>query len=592
MNGRAATFALQHTAVLAAMLLLSACTKTTPPPPAGPDIAADQVSDATADVPVDTEPQVDVGADVDASVPAVSDTQATDIDTSDLPDVPIESDASADVAAEVASDTGPIDTGKPTCAPLVVPLPPPATPGYLDSYPKEPCANGKVCNDQNPCTDDTCGPDGVCWYAFNKSPCQDPCGSDKGVCDQGGCGVPGSGSQWAKSFGGSPRGIVSAGGTDVILMQLVTGSAFGAYRLDADGHVLWSRMGGGMHGMFNLPDGSFVSYDDYTYMVRQDPNGDVLWSGNSAGCKMACGTGGVAPAGCDSVIVAGATWAKLQPPSGKGSDPVGVITLVGPDGKPKWWHYSDLPGHGFGAVAQIDDGTILVGPGAPFELQEWDWKNGPELTAFSQEGKKLWYKPVAYAGRMIPGQNNTLVVAQLITFDMPRFARYDSNGNLLTVTSASLGPEGEFLAIELLPAVFNRLPNGRIFLDAGVASAVPMQKSLGLMDVVFDEVGGIVEQRVRPHGEFELGTAISYLAEFGTATYSIHDIQFVTKTDGHPFGCEPVGLCKATKVGGCTDGNPCTMDHCEPKSGCVHINVSDGAPCGPSLSCKNGKCMP
>jgi cysteine-rich repeat protein len=48
--------------------------------------------------------------------------------------------------------------------------------------------------------------------------------------------------------------------------------------------------------------------------------------------------------------------------------------------------------------------------------------------------------------------------------------------------------------------------------------------------------------------------------------------------------------CKSQALA-CNDNNPCTIDSCDPKSGCAVVNVSDGADCGAGLWCKAGACV-
>ncbi len=56
------------------------------------------------------------------------------------------------------------------------------------------------------------------------------------------------------------------------------------------------------------------------------------------------------------------------------------------------------------------------------------------------------------------------------------------------------------------------------------------------------------------------------------------------------------GACKAPSLVNCTDGNPCTDDSCNPASGCVHSNFvgpcNDGDACTTDDVCANGACAP
>ena len=61
--------------------------------------------------------------------------------------------------------------------------------------------------------------------------------------------------------------------------------------------------------------------------------------------------------------------------------------------------------------------------------------------------------------------------------------------------------------------------------------------------------------------------------------------------------CTPAGMCVGTLVD-CDDDNPCTIDTCDPATGCVRTNVTDGTPCDDGNpctigdTCQNGTCQP
>ncbi len=53
--------------------------------------------------------------------------------------------------------------------------------------------------------------------------------------------------------------------------------------------------------------------------------------------------------------------------------------------------------------------------------------------------------------------------------------------------------------------------------------------------------------------------------------------------------CED-GVCKAGKAKTCDDGKPCTADACDPSKGCVAPPAKDGTSCGTKMECKAGSC--
>ncbi len=68
---------------------------------------------------------------------------------------------------------------------------------------------------------------------------------------------------------------------------------------------------------------------------------------------------------------------------------------------------------------------------------------------------------------------------------------------------------------------------------------------------------------------------------------------------GHA-GCDKAGACWGKTAEDCDDGNPCTVDNCDAKSGCTHDAKSadgamcpvDGKGCALAATCKAGKCEP
>ena len=51
------------------------------------------------------------------------------------------------------------------------------------------------------------------------------------------------------------------------------------------------------------------------------------------------------------------------------------------------------------------------------------------------------------------------------------------------------------------------------------------------------------------------------------------------------------GLCATLSLDDCADTNPCTNDLCDPKLGCTHANLPDGAACSTKGTCKAGACL-
>lgn len=68
-----------------------------------------------------------------------------------------------------------------------------------------------------------------------------------------------------------------------------------------------------------------------------------------------------------------------------------------------------------------------------------------------------------------------------------------------------------------------------------------------------------------------------------------HD-SWIARTDawGHA-ACAP--KCAGLKVPDCADGNFCTLDSCSPAAGCQTMTAPSGTTCGPSSSCKETTCV-
>lgn len=51
------------------------------------------------------------------------------------------------------------------------------------------------------------------------------------------------------------------------------------------------------------------------------------------------------------------------------------------------------------------------------------------------------------------------------------------------------------------------------------------------------------------------------------------------------------GTCVAADPQSCNDGNPCTIEHCDPQTGCQYQARSDGVSCGVCKECRQGRCV-
>ena len=69
------------------------------------------------------------------------------------------------------------------------------------------------------------------------------------------------------------------------------------------------------------------------------------------------------------------------------------------------------------------------------------------------------------------------------------------------------------------------------------------------------------------------------------------DNQEVRVTPWGHASVDAAGLCATLSLDDCADSNPCTNDLCDPKLGCTHPNLPDGATCSTKGTCKAGACV-
>lgn len=67
--------------------------------------------------------------------------------------------------------------------------------------------------------------------------------------------------------------------------------------------------------------------------------------------------------------------------------------------------------------------------------------------------------------------------------------------------------------------------------------------------------------------------------------------RFILRTDfwGRTCGMR-LGVCADMPWQECEDGNPCTINWCDPDAGCTHPALPDGSPCGEGLTCQGAVC--
>ena len=93
-----------------------------------------------------------------------------------------------------------------------------------------------------------------------------------------------------------------------------------------------------------------------------------------------------------------------------------------------------------------------------------------------------------------------------------------------------------------------------------------------------------------PDGRIVLGTTAMRPKSKDNPYVSKWTLGIIMDGSGHPH-CNGPGKCKAMVANqACNDGNPCTIDFCDPTSGCTH-NAAHEVSCGTAKVCAQGKCV-
>lgn len=108
----------------------------------------------------------------------------------------------------------------------------------------------------------------------------------------------------------------------------------------------------------------------------------------------------------------------------------------------------------------------------------------------------------------------------------------------------------------------------------------------------FDPTGQLTGSSTVPLGWPYAAVALpdGTLGFAGSDTSTGKNDSWIARTDawGHT-GCEP--KCAAVPMGGCADGNACTFDSCSPAKGCQTSPAPKATSCGPSSTCKETQCV-
>jgi hypothetical protein len=158
--------------------------------------------------------------------------------------------------------------------------------------------------------------------------------------------------------------------------------------------------------------------------------------------------------------------------------------------------------------------------------------------------------------------------------------RLDANLNLLWKKAVAIGCP--YNGPTLIAA-----PNGAFLVGTKGTQAIAIR---------FDEAGNEVwsNSTSMPSGLPWFGTGIAradgrFLAVGGVEHLGVSDDILQVSFD--PFGsptCTTTGKCTSFATVNPDDGNPCTLDQCDPLKGIIHSNVADGSWCDDGVACTVG----
>lgn len=562
-----------------------------------------------------------------------------------LPDGATLQDAAAEVDSQ--ADAAPLPNA---CTQYVAALPKPVTPGYLDYVPLRPCtpaAAAKQCNDKNVCTDDECV-NGFCLHKFNAAPCNEPCGTNTGVCQEGGCGKAGTGKYWAKRFlDGSLLGVASLLTRSFVALP-DGGAMLGGVNhpvfeneynsflmgINVQGHAKWVRSNGWGDMSARLPNGTIATarWGDGNVVALYDEVGNQIWQSSPESENQpesapdplcvwggGCGTFGITPVGCDSVAYVGGAFSKFTFPNSTptGTDPTPFIGVIGPNGKLKWRHVGvPKKDYAFGGVAEVEGGTLIAvgtpppawfGSGAGYKYIGAT-KDAFAATGFSPDGKMLWHIDLGigtstkgYVGgtngiiamtggvALVYGNQADAVPNSEIDDNSVALVRVNAAGAVLGKSKWRLGPATKSYA--KVGPYYSQLSSDFPYHAQGGGVGMLLDSSVFFaVAVTIAPDGSWVheEPKTYPGG----ANVINYAAPSG-ADLLLQRFARDSDLERAPpsgFNCVAAQKCADIQYANCDDANPCTLDKCAPATGCVHEPKIDGSSCLDGLVCKNGNC--
>ena len=457
------------------------------------------------------------------------------------------------------------------------------------------CASGAAlgCDDKNACTTDSCDPAKGCTNVPHSKACDDNDACTTGdACGQGKC-VPGKARLWNVTLPvvkGTPGGKLAAivqtpdgGFAAAGQIGVADGNNGWLVRFDTHGNKLWEANFGGakpdeFFDLLLLDDGGFmlggVTYSsgaggEDMWLVRTDKAGKLVWeatyggSGNdSAHALIRQGPTRVAAIGNIDTKTANASdaWVvTIEYDAGSNSKPVtkGDVKYgeVGSDVA-----YAGLA-HGEGVIAGRSK-TVMwlkkIGAGALGFSKTYGHHKDSQLHAVVGAGTGGGFAVTGWSG------------------DGGWLLHVDAKGELLWERKLD---GSEFTSGHDLV----ELADGSLVVTGSIQQGATSRLLLGRID----GNGTRWQRRLGGESASTVGKALLWLGDGGFAVVGSTrtqnptlDAGVIIRTD--PWGhatCSESGKCAALTTDACADGNRCTLDMCEPKTGCSYTPIVDDVIC-------------
>ncbi|MBM4344612.1 MAG: hypothetical protein FJ100_14705 [Deltaproteobacteria bacterium] len=504
-----------------------------------------------------------------------------------------------------------------------------------------------VCDDANPCTDDSCQPKVGCGFAANNAPCDDGdlcalgqackagfCAATKAVnCDDGnvctddgcaktkGCTHTANG-QSCDSGACATGNVCKAGaclaGSKVKLSMTQFGTTLGQTKGSWYPAAIVPFANGdlGSAGYYNNPA---VGY--YAYAARFGPTGAAQWEVDALTEVNAQVTAAATTSDGNLVAVGGNTADEARiahcNPAGKCSEFAsagwGVDRAIAAHPLGGWWVCGMIGATGM-SLRRLDAAYNLLA--------------GGRLTnqtclgiAVGKDGTTVAVGDAAGLGYVaVVGSNAAIVQSAAVgaNYAAMRGVKVRLAGGFLAAGYTQFDNDGSWDGLLVAIGVDGKVAWQRSYPGAGhnVFSAIDVLADGGALLagatnsigagaydgwlVRVDTWGNVVWQRTFGDVNNDALRAVVVRADVGfaatlsrnTDTEVVYGEAWLLRADAWGnASCAATGLCLGLGFTACDDGDPCTVDTCDPFKGCMHAPFAVGTRCAVDKSCDgSGKC--